>query len=448
MKNLQRIIIVCLICSLFLGYACMPVNATPAAFAGYSALYSLFVQDFAVVMAEELAPTISKIFNSLSKPLQNILIQKEQYEQMVLDGDFMKAYCLIMVDILKNNPFVVHRVKQNADSLTTGDLVSAGTTIQIQQIPLTNEQLEVIATETTRTKNLIRSLLEEIQVLKYDLTEYISHIPTSLTALRNQVIEGFDSLSLTLQTFRQNFVDKIIDVQSVISEFRAAVNDRFSTLQSALGAKLNDVNIHLHAMRETLTTRLASIDGLFDIKLSDIKTVVSTFRTQFVEKIGSLQTTLSTFRTQFVEKIDDIRSVIGDVRAELIKNITVGINDIKVAINDLSTSLSHGLTIAISGTPSFDSGNEDNKQVGIGGGLAWFGHSNDILGQYGVGLLAAGAILKQFTDMPFFSSLITVSLSIGLVSVFFGIIMNAAQSDGSKSTRPGHSSGNRAKNGG
>lgn len=422
MKNFQRLVITFILVSFAVCCFSFTTYAMPVAFAGYSSLYSIFAHDFAVLASEELAPILNEIFNALSSPLQEWLIAYDQSDSIRVEQKFLDAYVGIMARMLLNNPVLKHRANVQANQLTKDDLVSAGTTIQVQELPLTSEQLATIATETTRTKNLIRSLLEEIQVLKYDLTEYILHIPTSLTALRNQVIDGFDSLSLTLQTFRQNFVDKIIDLQTVVGEFRAAVNERFSDLQYTLGVKLGDVNIHLHAIRENLTARLASIDGLFDIKLSDIKTVVSTFRTQFVEKIGSLQTTLSTFRTQFVEKIGELKHT-----------VVCGLEVVQTQIKELEETFTKGLVVSVA-TPNFNSDNEDNKKVGIGGGLGWFGTSSDLLGEYGVGLLAAGLILKQFTDLKYFDSLITIGLAIGLVSVFFGIALDVTSRESAKKT--------------
>lgn len=112
--------------------------------------------------------------------------------------------------------------------------------------------------------------------------------------------------------------------------------------------------------------------------------------------------------------------------------VVTGLQVVQTQIKELEETLSKGLVVSYA-TPNFDSDNEDNKKVGIGGGLLWFGNSYDLLGDYGVGLLVAGLILRQFTDMHYFSSLITISLSIGLVAVFFGIFLNVAQADSAKS---------------
>lgn len=270
MKNFQRLVITLILVSLMVCCFSVTTHAEVFAYAGFSALYSLLAKDFAILVADEVGPVVAEVWNALTKPMQDTLIEWERVKTGIPSEDFINAYVFVMIKVMQNNPLIVHRF--NKTDITAQDVVAPGTKIEIKDIPLTSEQLDKIATETTRTKNLIRSMLDEFLVMKYDLEQYISHLPTSLTALRTQVIDGFAELKTILSTFRTQFIEKIDNIQTILSAFRATFNNKIVQLQ------------------EALTTKLA-----------DVQHVMSTFRTQFMEKIADVNTHLHAIRKSYIK---------------------------------------------------------------------------------------------------------------------------------------------------
>lgn len=438
MKNFYRIIIACLICSLFLGYACLPVRVEASAAAvavGVAGTAATSVAPYIalgiclIIASGYVVDTIPKLISDVKSWINSV----PGFYDYLIEQTTQGIEELTVVYIPE---FVQNAMKKYAQQKGTKEPSKKYIYLPPEFHSLDRlSQAQLLGDDVTselQTGNWLAQCLNNIALnihgaiyeVKYSMESLLEHIPTSLTTLRTQTTSLLGDVKVATQTMRINMESSFNSLQTVTSEFRAAVNNKLSSMTDTLSSRMLDIKTATSALR---TQFVDQIDQVQDLMASTIRVTsnISTTLSNFVAgTYDDIKVALSAFRSQVELSLTDLRTAIGNSNVLLKDKIATGVLNIQTSLDSISQSVSNSVSFGNAGT--------GNSSININGGLGWFGSSSQVLAKYGVGLLAAGAILKEFTDIEYFSSLITISLSIGLVCVFFGILLDVSSKESAK----------------